>query len=339
MRILGIETSCDETAVSIITGNRGRLKIEAHVVSSQIATHRKYGGVVPEVAARHHVHNMIPVIMEALRTTHRTPDDIDAIAVTRGPGLITSLRVGVQTAKTLSYVWNKPLIGVNHMEGHVYANWLDQSNITFPVLCLVVSGGHTQLILMTDHGQYRLLGQTRDDAAGEAFDKVAKMLKLPYPGGPRIQKLAVKGNAQRFNFPRPMLNQNNDDFSFAGLKTAVLTVLTNHYQSKKPPLADICASFQQAVIDVLVQKTIRAANQYHTKSVILAGGVAANQPLREQLKQAVRTLNPRIKYGTPPLSLCTDNATMIAMAGYAQARKKRFDDWHTMEADPNWELV
>lgn len=338
-RILGIETSCDETAVSIVTGNRGRLTIDAQIISSQISTHQKYGGVVPEVAARHHVHNMIPVITEALRTARRTPDDIDVIAVTRGPGLITSLRIGVQTAKTLSYVWNKPLIGVNHMEGHVYANWLDQSKVVFPVLCLVVSGGHTQLILMTGHGGYRLLGQTRDDAAGEAFDKVAKMLKLPYPGGPRIQKLARQGSANRFAFPRPMLNQPNDDFSFAGLKTAVLTVLANEYQTKKPPLEDICASFQQAVIDVLVQKTIRAAKKHNAKTVILAGGVAANQPLRNQLKRAIHALNPHIRYSTPPLSRCTDNATMIAMAGYAQLQKNNYDDWRTMESDPNWELV
>lgn len=339
MHILGIETSCDETAVSVVTGRRDRLEINSHIISSQIKTHRKYGGVVPEVAARHHVINMIPVVDQALRDARLAPRQIDIIAVTKGPGLISSLRIGVQSAKALAYAWGKPILGINHMEGHIYANWNGSQRIHFPALCLVVSGGHTELILMRRHGAYTLIGRTRDDAAGEAFDKVAKLLGIPYPGGPHIQRLAEKGDPARFALPRPMLYDKNYDFSFAGLKTAVLYLVKKEFGTKKPPLPDLCASFQQAVIDVLVKKTVRAAEHYKVRSVLLAGGVAANGPLRDGLGAALRESAHAITYVQPDLKLCTDNASMIAMAAYWHARKQERGNWKTLEADPNWELV
>jgi len=339
MIILGIESSCDETAISVLKAGRQQFKILAHTVASQIKIHRRYGGVVPEVAARQHVTSIIPTLEASLKEAMITPEKINAIAVTVGPGLITSLRVGVQTAKTLSLVWQKKLIKVNHMEGHIYANWLNNHHIKFPALCLVVSGGHTELILVKKHDQYQLIGQTRDDAAGEAFDKVAKLLNIGYPGGPKIQALAKKGDPKKFDFPRPMLDQNNYDFSFSGLKTSVLYLLKKKYYNKKPPINDICASFQQAAIDVLVTKTITAARTLKVKTVLLAGGVAANQPLRHQLGQQVKESLSGVVYSTPLLHLCTDNASMIAIAGYWHAIKKDFADWRSLDADPNWELV
>jgi len=339
MIILGIETSCDETAISVLKGERQRLNILSHAVASQIKTHQRYGGVVPEVAARQHVTSIIPTLEAALTNARIAPKEIDAIAVTAGPGLITSLRVGVQTAKTLSLIWRKNLIKVNHMEGHIYANWFGKSEIKLPALCLVVSGGHTELILVKKHGDYQLIGQTRDDAAGEAFDKVAKLLQIGYPGGPIIQILAKKGNSKKFDFPRPMLDQNNYDFSFSGLKTSVLYLLKKQFHNKKPPINDICASFQQAAVDVLVIKTITAARELKVKTVLLAGGVAANRLLREQLGQQVKEKLSKVSYHVPQLRLCTDNASMIAIAGYFHAVKKDFTSWKTLDADPNWELV
>jgi len=338
MIILGIETSCDETAVSLVEGKDERVKAISHVVASQIKTHLKYGGVVPEVAAREHMVAMIPTLHAALRQAKIKPEKIDAIAVTSGPGLITALRVGTQAAKTLSYAWHKPLLGVNHIEGHILANWFSDKSIKLPALALVVSGGHTELILMKKHGDYHLIGRTLDDAAGEAFDKVAKLLKIPYPGGPKIQKLAERGNPTAFDFPRPMLNSANYNFSFSGLKTSVLYFVKKNPQVIKKSQADLCASFQQAVVDVLVSKAIRAAKEYKIKSVLLAGGVAANLPLRTTLEKKVREIKG-VGFFTPPLCLCTDNASMIAAAGYFRARKKDFDDYHTLEPDPNWELV
>ncbi len=342
MIILGIETSCDDTAASVLNGEKNHLTILSHLISSQMTTLKKYGGVVPEVAARQHVTNIIPTIKAALELASVKPAMIGAIAVTAGPGLITALRVGVQTAKTLAYAWNKKLIGLNHIEGHIYASWHKNPNLKFPALCLVVSGGHTQLILMKGHDNYRLIGQTRDDAAGEAFDKVAKLLNIGYPGGPRIQKLAQKGNQARFNFPRPMLKEKNYDFSFSGLKTAVLYFVKKEIAAKKLPLNDIydiCASFQQAMVDCLVEKTIKAAQDLKIKSIILAGGVAANLPLRQQLESSVKTYLKGVSFTTPPFELCTDNASMIAIAGYYHAKRKHFSDWKTLEPDPNWELV
>ncbi|MFA6099167.1 MAG: tRNA (adenosine(37)-N6)-threonylcarbamoyltransferase complex transferase subunit TsaD [Patescibacteria group bacterium] len=339
MIVLGIETSCDETAASIIKGERGKIKILSHIIASQIKTHSLYGGVVPEVAARQHVLNIVPVIDVALRQAKIKPAKIDVISVTRGPGLITSLRVGTQAAKTLAYLWDKKLVGLNHMEGHIYANWYNNPQIKFPVLCLVVSGGHTELILMKKHNNYKLIGRTRDDAAGEAFDKVAKLLSLGYPGGPKVQAMAEKGNPTAFDFPRPMINYKNFDFSFSGLKTSVLYLLKKEFNNKKAPVADICASFQQAVTDVLISKTLAAAKTFRVKNVLLAGGVAANGPLREKLGEEIKNNLPGVGYYFPPLKLCTDNAAMIAIAGYFQAQKKNFTTWKKLEPDPNWELI
>ncbi|MBU0597376.1 tRNA (adenosine(37)-N6)-threonylcarbamoyltransferase complex transferase subunit TsaD [Patescibacteria group bacterium] len=339
MIILGIETSCDETSASLVHGQAGKVKILSHVIASQITTHVKYGGVVPEVAARQHVIKIIPVLDSTLKQAKVKPKNIDVIAVTRGPGLITSLRVGTQTAKSLSFAWNKKIVGVNHMEGHIYANWHDHPNTKFPVLCLVVSGGHTELILMTGHGQYQLIGRTRDDAAGEAFDKVAKILQIGYPGGPMIQKLAAQGNPSKFSFPRPMLDQDNYDFSFSGLKTSVQYFIKKEFAGKKVPVNDICAGFQQAVIDVLSEKTISASKKLKVKNIMLAGGVAANSALRNHLDKRINKELPGTGYLVPPLSLCTDNAGMIAVAGYHRATQKDFTPWPKLAADPNWELI
>ena len=339
MNILGIETSCDDTAASVVKGEKNHLTILSHLISSQMTTLKKYGGVVPEVAARQHVTNIIPTVKAALGLASVKPTEIEAIAVTAGPGLITALRVGVQTAKTLAFTWNKKLIGLNHIEGHIYANWYKNPKLKLPALCLVVSGGHTQLIFMKKHDNYRLIGQTRDDAAGEAFDKVAKLLNIGYPGGPKIQKLAQSGDPAKFDFPRPMLKEKNYDFSFSGLKTAVLYFVKKEMAGKKLPLNDICASFQQAVVDCLVGKTIKAAQDLKIKSVILAGGVAANLPLRQQLENSVKTNLKGVSLTTPPFELCTDNASMIAVAGYYHARRRHYSDWKTLEPNPNWELV
>jgi len=339
MKILAIESSCDETSAAVVEGSRGKVKILSNVVSSQINIHKKYGGVVPEVAARNHILDIIPVIDEALAEAYPSPlrrgrlgggvSKIDLVAVTVGPGLMSSLLIGAQTAETFAYVWGKPLLPVNHIEGHIYANWLSLGKIKFPALALVVSGGHTQLILMKDHLKYKTIGQTRDDAAGEAFDKVAKLLGLSYPGGPIISKMAdaVEWNSadsHKFNLPRPMINSNDFDFSFSGLKTAVL-YLVKELESKKrldkQIIANICAEFQQAVIDVLVAKTIKAAKNHKVKTVLLAGGVAANKELKKQLSEAVEQ-KLGIKFSVPEQKLCTDNAAMIGAAAYYRYKAK-----------------
>jgi len=342
MIILGIETSCDETAISLLDFQKGNLaKLLANVVSSQIKIHKKYGGVVPEVAARQHLVNILPTISFALNKARIKSKEIDIIATASGPGLITSLMVGVETAKVLAYAWQIPVIGLNHIEGHIYANILANgklAKIEFPALCLVVSGGHTELIYMQNHGDYRLVGRTRDDAAGEAFDKVAKLLKVGYPGGPMIEKLAKKGDSKAFDFPRPMLNYKNYDFSFSGLKTSVLYLVKKEFQYKKIPLTNLLASFQQAVVDVLTEKTVRAAKEFKVKTVMLAGGVAANQRLRQTLEAKIKKLG-RIKFLKPNIQFCTDNAVMIALAGYFHALNKNFTPWQKLKADPNWELV
>lgn len=330
MNILGIETSCDDTSISLISVKAGQPTILAEIVSSQIKTHAKYGGVVPEVAARKHIENIIPVLKSIL--PNNPAKHVDRIAVTRGPGLITSLLIGVETAKTLAYAWNKPIVGVNHIEGHILANWLDNKKIALPAVALVVSGGHTEIILMTAFGKYKLIGETLDDAAGEAFDKVAKLLKLGYPGGPVIQRLAEKGDPTTFDLPRPMMERGNFQFSFSGLKTAVLYL----HQAGKVPASQVnnlCASFQQAVVDVLVTKTIEAAKKFRVKTVLLGGGVAANGPLRETL--SAESQRHGFSFYKPSLIHCADNATMIAMAGYHAKPKP----WSKLKADPNWELV
>lgn len=330
MKILGIETSCDDTSVSLIEVKNNRPKVLTEVVSSQISTHAKYGGVVPEVAARMHIENIVPVLKSVL--PKHPEKTIDRIAVTRGPGLVTSLLIGVETAKSLALAWHKPIVPVNHIEGHILACWLDNHDIKLPAVALVVSGGHTELILMSSIGKYKLIGQTLDDAAGEAFDKVAKMLKLGYPGGPIVQRLAERGNPTAYDLPRPMLDHHNFNFSFSGLKTAVL-YLHQKGQVPKNRINDMCASFQEAAIDVLVTKTIKAATKYQVKTVLLGGGVAANQPLRDRLKHIAGDVG--LKFACPSLLHCADNATMIALAGYYGKPQP----WSRIKADPNWELV
>jgi N6-L-threonylcarbamoyladenine synthase len=311
MRVLGIETSCDETGVAIVRDGRW---IEADLVASQVSAHRGFGGVVPEVAARIHLETLVPLIDEALRRAGVGWADLDAVAVTRGPGLAGCLLVGLNTAKTLAFARGLPLVGVNHLEGHIYANWLVPEGATeeppeprFPLLCLIVSGAHSDLVLMRDHGDYLRLGRTRDDAAGEAFDKVARMLGLGYPGGPAIQAAAAHGDPTRYPLPRAWL-PGTYDFSFSGLKTAVLRLLDSI--GAPVPVADIAASFQDSVVDVLATKTAQAAREHGVAQVALAGGVAANTALRERVRQLVHV--PVI---VPPPRYCTDNGAMIASAG------------------------
>jgi N6-L-threonylcarbamoyladenine synthase len=313
-RILAIETSCDETACAIIENGRALL---SSVVASQMEIHARYGGVFPEVASRQHVLSIIPVVEQALAQAHLTLHDIDAIAVTQGPGLAGSLVVGMNMAKGMALALGKPLVGVNHLEGHIYSAWVYNAGDTvppepqFPLMALLVSGGHTELNLMTDHLTYQRLGSTLDDAAGEAFDKVARLLDLPYPGGPSVQKSAEEGDPNRFNFPRAWLD-GTWNFSFSGLKTSVLyEVRELQKKSHNLPIPDLAASFQQAVIDVLFKKTLNAAREFGAKEILVAGGVSANRPLR----QAFRS-QEEFPVHIPPLSLCTDNAAMIAAAGY-----------------------
>jgi N6-L-threonylcarbamoyladenine synthase len=323
MLILGIETSCDETAAAVVEDGT---KILSNVVASSVKLHQKTGGIIPEVAAREQIRCIIPVIEEAIRNKKYEISDIEAIAVTVGPGLIGSLLVGVETARTLAYVWQKPIVPVNHLQAHLYACWLEQEPPRFPAIGLVVSGGHTELVLMKGPGKLEWLGGTRDDAAGECFDKTARHLGLGYPGGPEIAKLAEKSNPQAYDLPRPMLDQKNLDFSFAGLKTAVINLTRKEKNINK---ANLAASIQAAIVDVLVEKTIRAAEKYKAKSVLLAGGVAANQRLREQMREALG--NKKYEIRIPPPRLCTDNATYIA--GYAYFNYQPVA-WQKIQANP-----
>ena len=305
--ILGIETSCDETAASVVVNGS---TILSSVVSSQVDLHARFGGVVPEIASRAHTELITPVIAQALVEAGRTGKELTAVAATYGPGLVGSLLVGVSAAKALALTWGVPFVGVNHLEGHLYAGLLEEPDLQFPLVVLLVSGGHTMLIEMQGHGQYRLIGQTVDDAAGEAFDKVARYLDLGYPGGPVVDQLATQGDPTAFKFPRPMINEGYD-FSFSGLKTAVI----NHVR-KNPDVSaeDVCASFQAAVVDVLLTKAKRAAEEVGATAICLAGGVAANSELRE------RTLDYSVETGVrayvPSRSMCTDNAAMIATAAW-----------------------
>ena len=311
MIILGIETSCDETAAAIV---KDSCEILSNVITTQIDYHRKYGGIVPEIASRKHQENIIPVIREALDRAHMTLKDIQGMAVTQGPGLIGSLLVGVNAAKAVAYAQNIPLVGVNHLEGHVLAPHLE-NNIPLPNITLVVSGGHTNIYYMKKVGSYRLLGKTRDDAAGEAYDKVAKLLGLGYPGGLVIDRLAQNGNKAAVAFPRPMLHDNSFDFSFSGLKTAVLYHVKNIFPDGVPEsaLPDLAASFQEAVVELIVEKTLRACVAHKVNAVTLSGGVAANSRLRMYMQQRANEKN--ISVYVPSPILCTDNAAMIAMAG------------------------
>ena len=368
MNILAIETSCDETAAAVIKisgqGTKTKLKILSNVVASQIAIHRRYGGIIPEVAARAHIEQMLPILQQATKEASLTPRQIDLIGVTSGPGLITSLLVGVETAKTFSWLNHKPLLGVNHLAGHFYVAFanlflgqekLNNQNI-FPAAGLIVSGGHTELVLMKDWYSFKKIGQTLDDAAGECFDKVAKLLELGYPGGPIIARRASKAKRSLKNFglelPRPMLLSSDYNFSFSGLKTAVLYLLQNKNNSRflnSPEREEfinaLCQEVQQAAVDVLVGKTLRAGLKYKVKSIILGGGVAANQELRKQMAKRINDLRAKVNFLVPPREFCTDNALMIALATYfiwqkltLQQKEKARHNWQNIDVNPNLSL-
>ena len=311
MIIIGIESSCDETAVAVV---KDKKEVLSSVVASQIDVHTEFGGVVPEVASRIHVENISYCIEKALKDANITMEDVDAVAVTQGPGLIGCLHVGVQAAKTLAFAYHKPLVPVHHLAGHIYANEL-VVDMKYPVLALVVSGGNTELVYMKDETSFEILGETQDDAIGEAFDKVARVLGLGYPGGPKIDKLAKEGKPV-YELAKPK-TQGRYDFSFSGLKSAVINLYNKcKIKGEKLDYYNLAASFQDAVIDVLVSKTIRAAQEYQAKQVIIAGGVAANSGLRQKMKEEVAKLNK--KFTVPSIKNCTDNAAMIGVAGYFQ---------------------
>ncbi|MDC3414231.1 tRNA (adenosine(37)-N6)-threonylcarbamoyltransferase complex transferase subunit TsaD [Terrihalobacillus insolitus] len=329
--ILAVETSCDETAAAIVKNGR---EIISNVVASQIESHKRFGGVVPEIASRHHVEQITIVLEETINQAKLSFDDIDAIAVTEGPGLVGALLIGVNAAKALAYAKQKPLIGVHHIAGHIYANQLEKEFI-FPLLSLVVSGGHTELILMKEHGSFEVIGETRDDAAGEAYDKVARTLKLPYPGGPHIDRLAADGEAL-IDFPRAWLEDGSYDFSFSGLKSAVINKLHNAEQRNQVlKREDVAASFQASVVDVLTTKTYKAAREFGVKQVIVAGGVAANKGLRAAL--STKFMDEDTELLIPPLSLCTDNAAMIAAAGSVAFEQGHRAGWN-LNANPGLDI-
>ena len=310
--ILGIESSCDETAAAVVKNGR---EVLSNVISSQIELHKLYGGVVPEIASRKHIEKINQVIEEALEAAKVTLEDIDAIAVTYGPGLVGALLVGVAEAKAISYATGKPLVGVHHIEGHVSANYIENKELEPPFLCLIVSGGHTHLVIVRDYGEYEIVGRTRDDAAGEAFDKVARAIGLGYPGGPKIDKLAKEGNKHAISFPRAKVAENEYDFSFSGVKSAVLNYINGcNMKGEEINRADVAASFQEAVVDVLVTHTVAAAKAYGFKNVAMAGGVASNSALREGMKRACEKNGLNLYYPSP--IYCTDNGAMIGVAGY-----------------------
>ncbi|MBX5437702.1 MAG: tRNA (adenosine(37)-N6)-threonylcarbamoyltransferase complex transferase subunit TsaD [Alicyclobacillaceae bacterium] len=320
MRVLAIETSCDETAAAVVEDGR---RVLAQAVASQMHIHARFGGVVPEVASRRHVESITPVIAAALTEAGLSWPDLDAIAVTCGPGLLGALLVGVSAAKGLSLATGLPLVGVHHIAGHVAAAFLG-TDVRPPLLALVVSGGHTELLSLDASFRFRRLGGTKDDAAGEAFDKVARLLGLPYPGGPKVDELAASGNPEAFAFPRALLDEEGLDFSFSGLKTAVQHALQNSARDRREvAVADVCASFQQAVVDVLVAKTARAVQATGCGTVVVAGGVAANRGLRRALSARARADGFTVVF--PPVELCTDNASMIGAAGCFLAEQGRFD--------------
>lgn len=310
--ILGIETSCDETAAAVVIDG---ITIRSNIISSQVEVHKKFGGIVPEVASRKHLELINGVIAAALKEAGLGFKELQAVAVTYGPGLAGALLVGVAAAKAVAFALNIPLLAINHLEGHVYANFINHPKLPFPLICLIVSGGHTELILMKHHGNYQMVGSTLDDAAGETFDKIARTLKLGYPGGPLIEETAQQGNEEAIFFPRAYLAENRLDFSFSGLKTAVINYIRRRQQQNEAiNQADVAASFQKAVSDVLVDKTFTAAAHYRVKTIVLAGGVVANKQLRTQF--LTRANKEKIKVVYPETILCTDNAVMIACAGY-----------------------
>ena len=319
MRILSIETSCDETSAAVIENGD---TIHSNIVASQINSHKRFGGVVPEIASRHHVEYITLIIEEAMAEANTSFEDLDAIAVTEGPGLVGALLIGVNAAKAIAYAHNLPLIPVNHMAGHIYANQLIKP-LEFPLLALVVSGGHTELVYMKEHGDFEIIGETRDDAAGEAYDKIGRIIDVPYPGGKHIDEMAQTGE-DTFHFPRAMIAEDNYDFSFSGLKSAFINTVHNAKQKDETlDRNDLATSFQQAVVDVLVSKTIRAAKEYGVKQVILAGGVAANSGLRKGLSQAVEEELAGVELVIPPLSLCGDNAAMIGAAAFLDIENEK----------------
>jgi N6-L-threonylcarbamoyladenine synthase len=328
MNVLGIESSCDETSASVVVDGR---EILSNVIASQVDLHAKFGGVVPEVASRKHVELINPVIQEALDTAEKTLSDIDVIAVTNRPGLLGALLVGVSAAKSISAALDIPLIGVHHLEGHIYANFLTNPDFGFPFICLVVSGGHSDLVVVKADGEYEILGRTRDDAAGEAFDKSARVLGIGYPGGPIIDKLAKQGNPKAIHFPRARLDDTLD-FSFSGLKTAVIRFFRK--EGDRYSIEDIAASFQAAVIDMLVNNAMEAVERTGIRRVAMAGGVAANSGLQARMREEAESRG--IDFSCPPPRLCTDNAAMIACAGYHHAMRGEFDgiDLDTIASQP-----
>lgn len=332
MRVLGIETSCDETGIAIYDGNKGLL---SHVLYSQIPIHADYGGVVPELASRDHVRKTLPLIKQALAEAGLTAKEIDGVAYTAGPGLAGALLVGATIGRSLAFAWQKPALAVHHMEGHLLAPMLEEDAPAFPFLALLVSGGHTQLVGVEGIGQYTLLGESIDDAAGEAFDKTAKLMGLDYPGGPLLAKLALQGNADKYAFPRPMTDRPGLDFSFSGLKTAASLVIQQEGNSTQVQ-ADIAASFQQAVVDTLLIKCRRALKQTGYKRLVIAGGVSANESLREQLAQMMSALGGKVYY--PRKEFCTDNGAMIAFAGYQRLKAGQQQDL-TIGVTPRWPLA
>jgi N6-L-threonylcarbamoyladenine synthase len=334
--ILGIETSCDETSAAVLLNGSELL---SHIITSQIGIHQKYGGVVPEIASREHSLHWQTVVQQALYQADLTYSDLTAIAVTYGPGLVGSLLVGVSAAKAIAYALQIPLLGINHLEGHIYANFLHTPDLEFPLLALLVSGGHTHLILFRGHGDFQVLGRTRDDAAGEALDKIARVLGLGYPGGPQIQLKAREGEAAAFDFPRAMLEPGSLDFSFSGVKSSVLNTLNSaRMKGQELNVADLAASFQQAIVDVLVRKTKLALNQTGVKTLLLAGGVAANESLRAALARELAEMPDQVRLAVPPPLFCTDNGAMIAAAGYYRYLAGDFAPW-TLNAVPGLSLA
>ncbi len=332
-RILGIETSCDETGVAIYDSEAGLL---AHAIHSQIKTHAEYGGVVPELASRDHIQKISPLIQQVLQEANTSPREISAIAYTQGPGLVGALLVGASFAKSLAYAWQIPAIAIHHMEGHLLAPFLEAQHPDFPFLALLVSGGHTQIIRVDDIGKYVILGESLDDAAGEAFDKTAKLLGLSYPGGPLLAKLAEQGTPNKFNFPRPMLDRPGLDFSFSGLKTHALYAIKQNVLTEQTK-ADLAWAFEDAIVDTLIKKVARALDQTNLTNVVIAGGVGANKTLRKRMQEFASKENINIYY--PQLEFCTDNGAMIAYAGYERFKRGHLDTNWEISVRPRWPFV
>lgn len=333
MKILAFETSCDETSCAVIEDGR---KILSNIISTQVPIHKKFGGVVPEIASRHHIEDVLPVAMEALTEASCDWKDIDAVAVTEGPGLVGALLVGVAAAKAAAWALDKPLIGVNHMEGHIFANFLQNPDLEPPFLALVVSGGHTMLVVVQDYNTFELLGETRDDAVGEAFDKIARIMGYPYPGGPHIDRLAKQGNSHAIPFPTPLYKEHSFDFSFSGLKSAVINYLhTKEMKKETVSNEDVAASFQYTVVNTLVTKAMEAMEKTKLTTIVLAGGVAANSGLREELKKECDKRNFRMSY--PDSILCTDNGAMIGCRAYYMAQIGDYANL-TLNANPRLPL-